>query len=150
LFFYRQVSGNPAESGNFCRYALDFFKYRNWEYLMGRVLYAEDEYTNRKLLEIQFKNVGIDCELALDGNMALQLFLQNSYDVVILDQYMPGMNGDQVAREIRKVNQEIPLIAITSDDSDLNKLKQAGFNEIFIKPLRGQNYLNIIKTYLGV
>ena len=96
------------------------------------------------------KNVGIECDLALDGNMALQLFRQNRYDVIILDQYMPGLNGDQVARQIRQSDPEIPLIAITSDDSEINTLRQAGFNDIFIKPLRGQNYLLKIQSYLNM
>lgn len=113
-----------------------------------RVLYAEDEYTNRKLLEIKLKSHGIICDLAPDGPKAVELFQKNSYDLVILDQYMPGMNGDQVARKIREINPKVPLIAITSDDGEIQRLNEAGFNEVFIKPLRGQHYIDSIKNYL--
>ena len=113
-----------------------------------KVLYAEDEFTNRKLLEIKLKNFGISCDLAQDGLKAVELFKQNKYDLVILDQYMPGLNGDQVARKIREINPDVPLIAITSDDGEIQRLNQAGFNEVFIKPLRGQHYIDAIKSYL--
>lgn len=116
---------------------------------MSRILYAEDEYTNRKLLEIRLSQVGIGCDLAKDGNDALAKYREGSYDLIILDQYMPGLNGDQVAAEIRKDNKTIPLIAITSDDGETEKLKKAGFNEIFIKPLRGHAYLERIQSYLS-
>ena len=112
------------------------------------VLYAEDEFTNRKLLQIKLKNLGVTCDLAQDGVQAFEMYEQNPYSLVILDQYMPGMNGDEVARKIREKNREIPLIAITSDDREVEKLKKAGFNEIFIKPLRGNSYINIIYSYL--
>lgn len=113
-----------------------------------RVLYAEDEFTNRKLLQIKLKNLGVQCDLAQDGKQAFQMFEQNTYELIILDQYMPGMNGDEVAKKIRAVNDSIPLIAITSDDREVENLKASGFNEIFIKPLRGNSYINVINHYL--
>jgi CheY-like chemotaxis protein len=115
----------------------------------NRVLYAEDEFTNRKLLEIQLKNNGIQCDLAEDGSEALRLFKENSYGLVILDQFMPGMNGDETGRLIRNIAPDIPLIAITSDDGEIPVLRQAGFQEIFIKPLRGKDHIDIIKKYLA-
>lgn len=113
-----------------------------------QVLYAEDEFTNRKLLEIQLGKSGISCDLASDGLIAYQKFLENSYRVIILDQYMPGMNGDILARRIRETNTDIPLIAITSDDAEIDKLKQAGFCEVFIKPLRSKDYIEVIQKHL--
>ncbi|MBN1648904.1 MAG: response regulator [Spirochaetales bacterium] len=115
---------------------------------LKRVLYAEDEFTNRKLLQIKLKTLGVQCDLAQDGMEAYEMYEQHDYSLIILDQYMPGMNGDEVAKKIRKKNVSIPLIAITSDDREVDTLKSAGFNEIFIKPLRGNSYINIINSYL--
>ncbi len=112
-----------------------------------RALYAEDEYTNRRLLEIKLRLVGVDCDLAADGLAAIELFRKNTYDVVILDQYMPGLNGVEVAVEIRKVNASIPLIAITSDAAEAERFARAGFNEVLVKPLRGQDYIGRILSY---
>ena len=115
---------------------------------MNKVLYAEDEYTNRKLLELMLRREGVECDLASDGDIALRMFHKNSYSVVVLDQCMPGKNGDEVAREIRSEDSSIPLIAITSDDSQIPLLENAGFDKIFIKPLRGVDYVGTILSYI--
>ena len=76
---------------------------------MGRtLLYAEDEFTNRKIVEMVCRRMNINCILAEDGLQALELFRQKTPDLVILDQYMPGYNGDIVAEKIRRENKEIP------------------------------------------
>lgn len=114
-----------------------------------QVLYAEDEFTNRKLIEIQLAKAGISCDLASDGHQAMTKFKENSYDVIILDQYMPGYNGDELAKLFLESKPDIPLIAITSDDSEVDNLRSAGFQEIFIKPLRSSDYIELIKKYLN-
>jgi len=115
---------------------------------MNRVLYAEDEFTNRKLMEIMLTQQGIDCTIVENGNDAITAYEKANYDLIILDQYMPGCNGNTVAQYIRKKDRKIPIIAITSDDNDIENLKQYGFNSVFIKPMRGKNYIEIIKKYL--
>ncbi len=113
-----------------------------------KVLYAEDEFTNRKLIEIRLKDEGIECDLASNGEEALELFRKGNYDMVILDYYMPKMNGAKVAEEIRKSNTVIPILGITSDDEDIEKLISHGFNEVIIKPLRGYAAIRRILNYL--
>ena len=115
---------------------------------MKKVLYAEDEYTNRKLLELLLNREGVVCDLAADGVIALDMFRKNHDSVVVLDQCMPGKNGDEVAREIRAADSRVPLIAITSDDSQVPLLEKAGFDRIFIKPLRGMDYIGTIISYM--
>ncbi len=113
-----------------------------------KVLYAEDELSNRALMEIKLKHLNIECDLAKNGQEALDLFNMNKYDLVLLDLYMPLLDGDKVAQKIREQDPEIPLIAITSDDDKENDLKAAGFNEVFIKPVHKQEYMEIIESYL--
>jgi CheY-like chemotaxis protein len=113
-----------------------------------RILYAEDEYANRKLLQFQLNRQGVHCDTAADGVEAVAMFRERPYSLVILDQYMPGMNGNEVAGILRAIKPDIPLIAITSDDSQVPLLKQSGFNRIFLKPLRGDDYIAAIIGYL--
>jgi len=122
-----------------------------------RVLYAEDELTNRRLIQIRLQEEGIECDTAADGSEALKLFsstvydmviLDNLYDMVILDNYMPVKNGDEVAKEIRKVNPSIPIIGITSDDGSAGYLRSCGFNEVIVKPLKGYASIVRILNYL--
>ncbi len=114
----------------------------------GRVLYAEDEYANRRLIQYTLEREGVVCDTARDGVEAFSLFRRGDYALIILDQYMPGMNGNEVAVKIRDLDPEIPLIAITSDDSQVPLLNDSGFNHVFLKPLRGQDYIATILRYL--
>jgi len=113
-----------------------------------KILYAEDDWANRKLLETKLEQAGFECDTAENGEMALQMYSENKYDLVVLDQYMPHLDGENVAIEIRKSSSDIPLIAITSDDSLRTHLIETGFNEVIIKPLRGHFAVDLIKSYL--
>ncbi len=113
-----------------------------------RVLYAEDELTNRKLIQIRLKDEGIDCDVAENGHDALKLYREHTYDMVILDHYMPRMNGDKVAKEIRSENTTIPIIGITSDDESAEYLRICGFNDVIVKPLQGYASIVRILKYL--
>ncbi|MEM5947046.1 response regulator [Spirochaetia bacterium 38H-sp] len=115
---------------------------------MKKILYAEDEFTSRSILEAYMTKAGAKCCFATDGEAALKLFGENSFDLVILDQYMPIMSGDKVAAIIRESGSDIPILAITSDEGEIEKLKKAGITECFIKPLHKEDYLYIIEKYL--
>ena len=52
-------------------------------------------------------------ETAAGGREALEKFQRNHFDLVILDRVMPGMNGNQLARSIKQLNRDIPVIMIT-------------------------------------
>lgn len=112
-----------------------------------RVLYAEDDLGNRMLLKIKLEKAGFACDAVENGKLALQMYADNKYDIVVLDQYMPEMDGEGVAAEIRSTSTDIPLIAITSDDTLRTHLLETGFNEVIVKPLRGGEAINIIKSY---
>jgi two-component system response regulator ResD len=112
------------------------------------ILYAEDEFTNRKIMEIQCRKFGVECALEEDGRKALERCSQEHFDLVILDQYMPGLNGDEIARELKKNHPDLPLVAITSDDSCVPRLKATGFDSVYVKPLRGDDYKELLETYL--
>ncbi len=112
------------------------------------ILYAEDEFTNRKIMKYQCERFGVDCVLAADGLEALERCRTEKYDLVVLDQYMPGLNGDEVARELKKIRPDLPLVAITSDDSYVPRLKSSGFVAVYVKPLRGNDYKEFLETYV--
>jgi len=115
---------------------------------MKKVLYAEDEFTNRKILELLCRKMNIRCILAEDGLQALELFRSESPDLVILDQYMPGFNGDIVAEKIRMEDRSVPLVAITSDDEAAGRLEHSGFDRVLVKPVKNRDYESLLNTYL--
>ncbi|MCX7788476.1 MAG: response regulator [Spirochaetes bacterium] len=114
-----------------------------------QILLAEDEFTSRKLLEFQLNRLHILFDAVATGVDALEYFRRGSYKLVLLDEYMPGLNGSEVAKEIRKIDPSIPLLAMTSDPEAVPRLKNAGFQEVFVKPLHGKAHLDIIIGYLA-
>ncbi|MGA1867420.1 MAG: response regulator [bacterium] len=113
-----------------------------------RVLYAEDELSNRRLLQLKLEKADIECDVVEDGEEAIKMSRENDYDLIILDHYMPGIGGIEAAAKIRESSPDIPLLAITSDDALKDILLNAGFDEIIIKPFHGNDIINIIKSYL--
>jgi signal transduction histidine kinase/HPt (histidine-containing phosphotransfer) domain-containing protein/ActR/RegA family two-component response regulator len=114
-----------------------------------RILFADDQEDIRTLTAYQLKRSGHKVVTAKDGKQALRAFRSTSFDAVLLDQEMPGMTGDEVARAIRKAEygkkKRAFLIASTGNTTseDARRLKQAGFDEILGKPFRLED-LNLI------
>lgn len=113
-----------------------------------RILYAEDEFTNRKIMEIQCRKAEVECVLVEDGRTALKRAKEEIFQLIILDQYMPGLNGDTIAEKLRSDGITTPLVAITSDDDKKKTLEACGFDAIYIKPLRQKDYQDILARFI--
>lgn len=112
------------------------------------MLYADDDFLNGRLMQILLRHAGVECDLAHDGRLAFRMYQSARYDAVILDTYLPGLNGDDVARRIRRTDGSVPLVAITSDEEARDRLMNAGFDRIFLKPLRGRKCLDYLLRIL--
>lgn len=112
------------------------------------VLYAEDDFANRKLMEIQLARNGITVQAVENGRKAWEAWQEGQYEVIILDQNMPEMTGSEVARAIRETGSTIPIIALTSDDAAPEHYADIGFTHILIKPIQGEALLDVIRGHL--
>jgi signal transduction histidine kinase/HPt (histidine-containing phosphotransfer) domain-containing protein/ActR/RegA family two-component response regulator len=114
-----------------------------------RILLADDQKDIRTLTAYQLKRSGHKVVTAKDGKQALRTFRSASFDVILLDQEMPGMTGDEVARAIRKTEEgkksRVFLVAYTghTTSEDALRLKLAGFDNVLGKPFRLED-LNLI------
>ena len=116
------------------------------------LLVVDDNEMNRQLMSLQFRRAGYTVELAKDGYEALELIEARSYDLVLLDIMMPGINGLQVLEEIRKQHSliNLPIIMVTADDleeSIITSLK-LGANDYLTKPLNLPVAMARIQTQL--
>lgn len=120
------------------------------------VLVAEDDEINQivvnKLLTLQGHRV----DLVSNGQDAIMKFIENEYDLVILDIQMPEKNGIEAMKEMRLILQErrmnIPIIAFTAyalKDEEL-KLREAGFDDYISKPVELQKFFNVIMHNTGM
>jgi CheY-like chemotaxis protein len=103
-----------------------------------RVLFAEDNPVNTKLMKILLKNLGCHFDAVPDGQAACNVLQKNHYDVVLMDVQMPIMNGLEATKIIQEeINNQIPIIALTAAalQEEKNKCYQSGMNDILLKPV---------------
>ena len=78
------------------------------------VLCVDDERIGLRVRKILLEGEGYDVLTAADGKEGLTVFEQNDVDLVVLDYYMPGLNGGQVAAEIRRRRPDVPIILLSA------------------------------------
>jgi signal transduction histidine kinase/DNA-binding response OmpR family regulator len=103
-----------------------------------RILVAEDNPLNVKLLEIILNNFGCDYDVVPDGEAACRDLRKYHYDVVLMDVHMPNMNGIDATYMIRKeINNQVPIIALTAAAMPEEKAKcfESGMDDIVLKPV---------------
>lgn len=74
------------------------------------VLCVDDETIGLRVRKLMLERAGFNVLTATSGQQALEIFDQNQVDAVVLDYYMPGLNGGEVAAELRKRRASVPII----------------------------------------
>ena len=117
------------------------------------VYVVEDNEKNMKLFRAILKLIpGIKIFEETRGDTGLELIKTNDPDLIILDIQLPEISGIEICVELRKIEKfkETPIIAITSFamKGDKDRILSAGFNEYISKPIRVNEFRNLIKSYL--
>ena len=101
-----------------------------------KVLLAEDEETLAMIVKESLETRNFEISVANNGVQALDLYMNNVFDVLVLDIMMPDKDGLTLAREIRKTNKQIPIIFLTakSQVQDVVEGFQSGANDYLKKP----------------
>jgi CheY-like chemotaxis protein/anti-sigma regulatory factor (Ser/Thr protein kinase) len=115
---------------------------RNWQF-SGNILIVDDVREIRQLLRRQLQSPGIHISEAEDGNVALTLAKQQVFDLIILDQQMPGLDGFETAKLLRQQGSVAKLVSLSADIYDRSQLNQAEnpFDLIMAKPINQQRLL---------
>jgi PAS domain S-box-containing protein len=104
-----------------------------------RVLVADDNAINRKLICTLLNQKGVLSEEANDGDMALDLAISNNYDLILMDIRMPGLNGIEVTENLRtnKPGNSTPIIALTAHalPNEQKTFIEAGMDDCITKPI---------------
>ena len=107
-----------------------------------RILVAEDNPINRRLLRRMLKSLDFDVDSVNDGPSVLSALRDKSYDLIMMDCQMPGMDGDQVTRIIREDRENSDgqpvIVAVTADVSANHREEclHAGMDDFLAKPIR--------------
>lgn len=101
-----------------------------------RILLCEDEESLGMLVREYLQGKGYDAELYLDGEAGYKAFMRGKYDICLLDVMMPKMDGFTLAREIRIVNSEVPIIFLTAKNlkDDILEGFKLGADDYLTKP----------------
>lgn len=102
---------------------------------MYNVLIVEDEENMVSFIKMELEYEGYNVDVANDGRRAVSLALERDYDVILLDLMLPGINGIEVCRRIRK-EKETPIIMLTARDSVMDKVTglKSGADDYLAKP----------------
>ena len=116
-----------------------------------KILIAEDNDSNKNLLETYLKPTGADYVIVDNGMEAVKKWLEDSsYTLLLMDMQMPVMSGYDAVVEIRKAGCKVPIIAITANAlaSDREKCLEIGCDSHLPKPLDLDEFIAVIKMYV--
>lgn len=119
----------------------------------GHILLVEDNQTNQMLMSAILKKQGLTFDIARDGVEAVEAVQHKEYDLVLMDENMPNMNGIEATRHIRKlayIGESLPIIALTANamTGDRERFLRAGMNEYLAKPLNLRELKRVLRKFL--
>ncbi len=114
-----------------------------------KILVIEDEEKLARFIEMELSYEGYTVDKAYDGRNGLELALNGSYAIVLLDIMLPGLNGMEVLRRIRK-SSSIPVIMLTARDTIVDKVTglDNGADDYMTKPFEIEELLARIRNAL--
>lgn len=115
----------------------------------ARILVVDDEDRIRRLIRMYLEREDFLIEEAEDGKEALNLALQNHYDLILLDVMMPEMDGIEVCEEIRK-EKTTPIIMLTAKGEEANRVQgfEVGADDYIVKPFSPREVILRVKAVL--
>jgi len=119
--------------------------------LRGSVLLAEDYRDTRELIQAALEQAGVKVTAVTDGVEAVRAAQQHQFDLILLDVRMPRLDGAEAARKLRALGNTSAIIALTASHiaDEKRRLWDAGFDDVWHKPIRLQVLLREISAYLA-
>ena len=117
---------------------------------MNKILVVEDEEPIRKFIKISLKREKFEVFEAASAEEGLQITLQETPDVVILDIMLPGMNGFKLCEKLKRQNENIGIIILTARGQDMDKIMglEFGADDYMVKPFNPLELTARIKSLL--
>ncbi len=121
----------------------------------GKILVAEDNFINQKLIKQILIRYGVSVELANNGLEAFEKYKDEKYNLILMDIQMPVMDGIEATHEIIKYENEenlthTPIVALTANalNGDRERFMSDGLDEYIAKPIETNELLFILKKFL--
>ncbi|MFO7646885.1 ATP-binding protein [Halomonas campaniensis] len=119
-----------------------------------KLLAVDDTESNRLLLRELIRRPGIEVDLAASGEEALGIARGQHYDLVLMDIRMPGMDGIETTRALRRLDDtwaRTPIVAVTAHvlEEERRRLRASGLDEVLVKPVDGDDLATLLAHHLG-
>jgi CheY-like chemotaxis protein len=118
-----------------------------------KILIAEDNLINQKLLTRLLQKIAVDFTIVNNGQEVLIAIQKDQYDILFMDIHMPVMDGIEATRLIRNdhnnQNLSIKIIAMTANvmKEDFDKFMEIGMNDVITKPFTLDDFINMINKH---
>ncbi|MCB9627830.1 MAG: response regulator [Sandaracinaceae bacterium] len=105
--------------------------------LSGRVLVVEDNLVNQQVVRMMLSSLGIEADVAANGQEALGMAARGRYAAILMDCQMPVMDGFEATRRLREGGDKTPIIAVTANamQGDRERVAAAGMDDYLSKPI---------------
>lgn len=120
-----------------------------------RILLAEDIISNQYLVQAMLKTFGVSCDVANNGQEAVEFLKSRTYDLVLMDMQMPVMDGMEATCLIRDAGSgvlvpDVPIIAVTANamEQDRQKCIEIGMNDYLTKPISKHSLAAVLRRWL--
>jgi two-component system, OmpR family, response regulator RegX3 len=116
---------------------------------LKKILVVEDERPLAEAIQFSVRKEGYEVDIALDGEAGWRKYKGGSYDLVLLDLMLPGMDGMEVCRLIRQ-EKETPIIMLTAKDAEVDKILglEMGADDYMTKPFNMRELIARVRAVL--
>ncbi len=115
-----------------------------------RILVAEDNVINQKLISKLLERIGFEAVIVPDGAQAVEAALSDLYRLVLMDCHMPVMDGYEATAQIRQTGCAMPIIALTATTlSERSRCIEAGMDDFLAKPIQPEQLRATIERWLS-
>ena len=125
-------------------------------FFSGSIMLVDDNEVNSKLSEILLKNMGLKVEVAENGQVAVDKYKKNQYDLIFMDIYMPIKDGLTATKEIVAYEKElglhhVPIVALTANvvEDDIEAYISIGMDDFVAKPVVKNKLEAVLNRYLN-
>lgn len=119
-----------------------------------RILVAEDNALNQRVMSIYLEELGLDCQIVINGKEAIEAVEKQHFDLILMDCQMPEMDGFEASRTIRQKEgtrgKRVPIIATTASamKGDREDCLSAGMDDYICKPIEQSELVRILQKWL--
>ena len=130
-------------------------KIESKEIFNGKILVAEDNPNNQLLIKIILQKLGLDVTIVENGQLAVEKYQNEKFDLIFLDINMPVMDGLTALKIIReqeqKTGKHIPIIALTANSisGDRERYLDEGMDNYLSKPFDKDKLIAVLEQYLN-